>query len=131
LGIDPHRLLDLKAAGVGTVLWATGFGGTFDWLPTTVLDRNGVPAHDKGIGRTPGIYAIGFPWLSKRKSGIVYGVQEDAHRIADHNAKQSRHVAGTFSGGRRSRGLASSSAITPDLGGVTVTRGGEPPRGSC
>lgn len=86
LGIDPPRELDLRAAGVATVLWATGFGGDFDWLPTTLLDRNGAPPHDEGVGRSPGLYAIGFPWISKRKSGIVFGVEEDASRIAAHVA---------------------------------------------
>jgi len=35
-----------------------------------------------------GLYFIGFPWLSKRKSGTVYGVEEDAKYIAGVLAKQ-------------------------------------------
>jgi hypothetical protein len=27
---------------------------------------------------------VGFPWLRKRKSGIIPGVDEDAARIVDH-----------------------------------------------
>jgi putative flavoprotein involved in K+ transport len=92
LGAYPPRELDLRAAGVGTVIWATGFGGDFGWLPTTMLDRSGTPAHNNGIGRRPGFYAIGFPWISKRKSGIVFGVAEDAGRIAAHAAKQAATV---------------------------------------
>jgi putative flavoprotein involved in K+ transport len=41
-----------------------------------------MPRHEKGISPEPGIYFIGFPWLSRRKSGIIYGVVEDAERIA-------------------------------------------------
>jgi putative flavoprotein involved in K+ transport len=82
LGGDPPRELDLHAAGVKTVIWATGFGGDFDWLPTKMLDRNGAPAHTNGIGHAPGLYVLGFPWTSKRKSGIIFGVEEDALRIA-------------------------------------------------
>ena len=92
LGANPPRELDLPAAGVGTVLWATGFGGDFDWLTTPMLNRSGTPAHNNGIGRTRGLYVIGFPWISKRKSGIVYGVAEDARRIAAHVAKQAATV---------------------------------------
>jgi putative flavoprotein involved in K+ transport len=92
LGLATPRELDLRSAGVRTVLWATGFSGDFRWLPRSTLDRNGRSAHDNGIGRSPGLYVIGLPWLSKRKSGIVYGVGEDAGHIAAHLAR---------SGGRR------------------------------
>jgi putative flavoprotein involved in K+ transport len=88
LGINPPCELDLRATGIRTVLWATGFGGDFGWLPTAMLDRDGAPAHTKGIGCAPGLYAVGFPWLSKRKSGIVFGVGEDASRIAAHVANR-------------------------------------------
>jgi putative flavoprotein involved in K+ transport len=84
LGVDPPRELDLRRVGVRTVIWATGFGGDFTWLPPRLLDRNGTPAHTNGIGHNPGLYVLGFQWTSKRKSGIVYGVAEDATRIAEH-----------------------------------------------
>ena len=29
----------------------------------------------------PGLYFLGFPWLNSRKSGIIYGVEEDARYI--------------------------------------------------
>jgi putative flavoprotein involved in K+ transport len=86
LAADPSREIDLEAVGIRTVIWTTGFGGEFDWLPTDVLDRNGAPAHSNGVGRSPGLYVLGFPWVSKRKSGIIYGVGEDAGRIAAHLA---------------------------------------------
>jgi putative flavoprotein involved in K+ transport len=31
----------------------------------------------------PGLYYVGFPWLSTRKSGIIPGVDEDAARVVD------------------------------------------------
>jgi putative flavoprotein involved in K+ transport len=34
----------------------------------------------------PGLYYVGFPWLSTRKSGIIPGVDEDAARVVDHLA---------------------------------------------
>lgn len=77
------EMLDLDAAGVGTVVWCTGFGGRFDWLPTEILDERGAPRHD-GVGTPiPGLYLVGFPWLTKRKSGIIFGVDEDARTVAD------------------------------------------------
>jgi putative flavoprotein involved in K+ transport len=35
-----------------------------------------------------GLYFIGFPWLNSRKSGIVYGIEEDARHIAEAIGKQ-------------------------------------------
>jgi putative flavoprotein involved in K+ transport len=69
-------------------VWATGFGGDFGYLPAGALDGLGVPVHDRGIGTAGGIFAVGFPWLSKRKSGIIPGVDEDAERIADAVARR-------------------------------------------
>lgn len=77
----PTRL-DLVEADVGAIVWCTGFTGDFSWLHLPVLDDDGMPRHEKGISPEPGIYFIGFPWLSRRKSGIIYGVVEDAERIA-------------------------------------------------
>lgn len=86
LGDNPQRELDLKASGIRTVIWATGFGGDFDWLSPEMVDQNGAPVHTRGVGHSPGLYVLGFPWTSKRKSGIIYGVEEDGGRIAAHIA---------------------------------------------
>lgn len=75
--------LDLEKTEVGCVVWATGFGGDFGYLPPGALDERGMPAHDRGVGAMPGIFAMGFPWLSRRKSGIIPGVDEDAERITE------------------------------------------------
>jgi putative flavoprotein involved in K+ transport len=75
--------LSLGEAGVSTVIWATGFSGDFTWINLPILDERGHPAHYQGISPVPGLYFLGFPWLSSRKSGIIYGIEEDAHRISD------------------------------------------------
>jgi putative flavoprotein involved in K+ transport len=81
--IHSPESIDLDAAGIGSVIWCTGFGGRFDWLPPDVLDERGVPRND-GV-RTPvrGLYAIGFPWLTKGKSGLIHGIDEDGRTLAD------------------------------------------------
>jgi putative flavoprotein involved in K+ transport len=48
-----------------------------------VLDAEGKPVHQRGISPVRDLYFIGFPWLSSRKSGIIYGIDEDARFIAD------------------------------------------------
>ena len=75
--------LDLRAAGVGAIIWCTGFAADFGWLRLPVLDARGAPVHEGGVSPVPGLYFLGFPWLRKRKSGIIYGIAEDAARIAE------------------------------------------------
>ncbi|MCH7663646.1 MAG: NAD(P)-binding domain-containing protein, partial [Chloroflexi bacterium] len=61
--------LSLSKAGVSTIIWATGFTANFDWLHLPVLDSHGMPVHELGTAPVEGIYFLGFPWLSSRKSG--------------------------------------------------------------
>jgi putative flavoprotein involved in K+ transport len=74
--------LDLGSADVSTVIWSTGFSADFSWIKLPVIDDDGIPQHDRGVSTIDGIYFIGFPWLSKRKSAIILGVDEDAQHIA-------------------------------------------------
>jgi putative flavoprotein involved in K+ transport len=67
--------LDLAAAGISTVVWATGFGASLDWLPNGSLDRHGRSA------RT-GLHVVGAPWLTHRASNSLYGIPTDARRLA-------------------------------------------------
>jgi putative flavoprotein involved in K+ transport len=82
------RRLNLHDAGISTVIWSTGFTGDLSWIHLPVTDHDGMPIHQGGISPVHGLYFIGFPWLSKRKSGIVYGIEEDAQYIASLIAKQ-------------------------------------------
>jgi putative flavoprotein involved in K+ transport len=70
------RSLDLAAHGISTVVWATGFGASVDWLPPGALD-------DRLRPQLPGLHAIGAPWLTHRSSASLYGLVTDAERIAD------------------------------------------------
>jgi putative flavoprotein involved in K+ transport len=75
--------LSLGEAGISTVIWATGFNGDFSWINMPILDERGQPTHYQGISPVPGLYFLGFPWLNSRKSGIIYGIEEDARRISE------------------------------------------------
>jgi putative flavoprotein involved in K+ transport len=76
------ELRDLSLDGVSTVIWCTGFTGNFSWIKHDIFDERGLPRHEDGVGPIPGLFFVGFPWLSSRKSGILSGVTEDATRIA-------------------------------------------------
>ena len=80
--VSPLRKLNLREAGVSTVIWATGFTGDFSWIHLPVFGAEGKPIHQWGISPVRGLYFVGFPWLNSRKSGIIYGIEEDAHYIA-------------------------------------------------
>jgi putative flavoprotein involved in K+ transport len=93
---DPGALhapagLDLERAGIGTVIWATGVTGRFDWLPPDLLDERGAPRHEDGAMPVPGLFVLGLPWLRNRGSGIVYGMDRDAAAIVE---RVTAHLAG-------------------------------------
>jgi len=77
------RQLNLHEANVSTVIWATGFTGDFSWIHLPVFDDQHKPIHKRGISAERGLYFVGFPWLNSRKSGILYGIREDAQYIAN------------------------------------------------
>lgn len=75
--------LDIDAADISTVIWATGFTGDFSWIDFPCTDDNGKPVHIDGVSSIPGLYFIGLPWLSSRKSGVLYGIEDDATHITE------------------------------------------------
>ncbi|MGO1344652.1 flavin-containing monooxygenase [Chromohalobacter japonicus] len=89
---QPLRELDLEAAGVSAIIWATGFKVDYGWLDVDAFDADGKPHHQRGISTEPGVYFLGLPWLSRRGSSFIWGVWHDAKHIADHIATQRRYL---------------------------------------
>ncbi len=81
-GAAPMLELDVKAAGLAAVIWATGYRPDFSWLHVPVLDEEGYPVHKRGVTSHSGLCFLGLDWLHKRKSGIFLGVGEDAEYLA-------------------------------------------------
>jgi len=77
--------LDLAAGEIRTVLWATGFRPDFSWLQVPVFDARRRLRHHGGVV-APGLYAMGLPFLRRRKSGAIHGADDDARDLADHLA---------------------------------------------
>jgi putative flavoprotein involved in K+ transport len=82
----PLLRLDVKGAGLGAVIWATGYAFDCDWIDLPVLGTRGEPRHEHGIAAVPGLYFLGLPWLSRMNSSFLSGVGEDAARLAAHIA---------------------------------------------
>ena len=80
--------LDLEAAGITTIIWATGFDFDFSWIEFPVFDVARYPRTARGVTEIPGLYFMGLNWMHKRKSGIIYGVGEDAAWVVEHIARR-------------------------------------------
>jgi putative flavoprotein involved in K+ transport len=74
--------LNLIENNITTIIWTTGFVGDYSYLKLPVFNDNGMPRHHNGISDINGLYFLGMPWLRKRKSGIILGIEEDAKFIA-------------------------------------------------
>jgi len=84
LGANPLLELDVRAAGINTVIWATGFRPDYSWLDVPVLDQKGRLRHTGGVVASPGMYVMGLPFMRRRKSSFIDGAGEDAADLAAH-----------------------------------------------
>jgi putative flavoprotein involved in K+ transport len=74
--------LALAAEGISTIVWATGYAFDFSLVKLPVVDADGYPIQRRGATSYPGLYFLGMPWIHKHKSGLLFGVGEDAACIA-------------------------------------------------
>ena len=85
--------LDLKNSGISTVLWATGYHFDFSLVKLPIVDADGYPIQKRGVTDYQGLYFLGMPWLHSRRSGILFGVGDDAAYLAAHIAARDRESA--------------------------------------
>lgn len=89
---NPILALDLAEAGIGSIVWATGFALDFGWLQVDAFHPDGKPRHQRGVSSEPGVYFVGLPWLSRRGSPFIWGAWHDARHVADHIAIQRKYL---------------------------------------
>jgi putative flavoprotein involved in K+ transport len=76
-----------------TIVWCTGFGHDYSWIHFPVDGPNGYPRHSGGVADgEPGLYFMGLPYQTRLASGLIGGVGEDAHFVADEIAKRLRQA---------------------------------------
>ncbi|MDL2334653.1 MAG: NAD(P)-binding domain-containing protein [Chloroflexota bacterium] len=81
LGPAPTQL-DLKARNINSVIWATGFRLDFErWIDLPLNTRDGYPEQSWGVSQHPGLYFMGLQLMHTRKSGVIFGVGEDAAHV--------------------------------------------------
>lgn len=80
----PILMLDPLAAGIGSVIWCTGFKGDFSWTGVPgLLDATGQPDHEAGFAKVPGAYFPGIPFAVSRRSGTIHAIEAEARRFTD------------------------------------------------
>jgi putative flavoprotein involved in K+ transport len=82
--IEQRDSLDLEAAGIRTVVWATGFAFDYSLVDFPVLDADGFPIQQRGVTAVPGLYFLGMHFLDTAKSTLMYGVGADAEHVVSH-----------------------------------------------
>jgi putative flavoprotein involved in K+ transport len=85
--------MNLSDGRIRAVIWATGYRPDYSWLRLPVIDRKGLLRHDGGIVDAPGVYAMGLPFMRRRKSTLIDGAGDDARELSDHMVSQFRRMA--------------------------------------
>jgi len=85
---EERSTLDLRAAGITSVVWCIGFTPDFGWLDAPVFNGRGQPVHQRGVTQVPGLYFLGLPWLHTWGSGRFSGVARDAAHLAEQVVQQ-------------------------------------------
>ena len=88
------RELDLEAAGITTVIWATGYQHDYSLVKLPVCDETGYPRQQRGVTEFAGLYFVGLHWLYNLKSDLLIGVGEDAAYVVDHIVDHTPAVPG-------------------------------------
>jgi putative flavoprotein involved in K+ transport len=85
--------LELRSAGITSVIWATGYKFDFSLVKLPVFDGDGFPVQVRGGTTYPGLFFLGLLWLHLFKSSIFYGVGDDAgyivNKIVERNSNSS------------------------------------------
>ncbi len=88
--------LDLRAAGITTVVSATGYRREYPWLQVPVLDPAGEIRQHRGITPAAGLYVVGLRFQTRRNSTFIDGARHDARLVVDHLSSRRPPAAPTL-----------------------------------
>ena len=107
--------LNLEEAGVSTIIWAIGYSFDFSMVKLPVVDADGYPLQKRGVTEYGGLYFLGIPWLHSRKSGILFGVGDDAAYLAAHiAARDVQHEKAGYAWTEHGRGMQFGDRVPED-----------------
>lgn len=82
---------DGRAFDVATVVWATGFRQSYDWVDLPLEVQDGWPTEYRGVVESvPGLFFCGLAFQYAFASGEISGVGRDAAYVARKVAERSR-----------------------------------------
>lgn len=79
----PIGSLDLRRAGVSTIVWATGYALDYGWIDAPIFDRRGYPRQSRGVSDVPGLFFLGLLWQHTEGSATLVGPALDAPYLAE------------------------------------------------
>ena len=90
---DGRPVVDGTPRDVSTVVWATGFRQTFDWIHLPIVGTDGWPNEMRGVvADAPGLFFCGLCFQYAFSSMVLPGVGRDAAYVADRIAARSRRL---------------------------------------
>lgn len=107
------RQLDLRARGVGTVLWATGYRRSYPWLQASVLDERGDVVQHHGVTPVDGLYTLGMKFQRRRRSHFIDGVGEDARFLVERIVARARPARRSARAGHGGEARTPPHEVTP------------------
>ena len=75
--------LNLRDAGISTVIWATGYALDFGWIDAPICDERGYPRNLRGVSTVPGLYFLGLLWQHTQASASLIGPSLDGRYLLD------------------------------------------------
>ncbi len=87
---DRAHFADGTSETVDAVVWATGFRPDYSWLQVPGVVVDGHVQHHQGVAEVPGLFFVGLPWQTSRGSALLGFVGDDAARLAERMASQTR-----------------------------------------
>lgn len=82
--VNDSRTLNLFDEKIRTIIWANGYGYSFDWVKLPIVDATGAPVQQRGVTVCPGVYFLGLHWMHTFRSAILPFVGRDAAYLAEH-----------------------------------------------
>jgi putative flavoprotein involved in K+ transport len=82
--------LDLAAAGVSTVIWATGYQLDHGWIDAPLLDALGYPRNVRGVAAVPGLFFLGLLWQHSQASASLVGPELDGPYLVEAMGRQAK-----------------------------------------
>jgi putative flavoprotein involved in K+ transport len=82
--------LDLRDAGISTVIWATGWGLDYSWIDAPITDEMGYPKQVRGVAELPSLYFVGLLWQHSQASASLGGPELDGPHLVEAMAREGR-----------------------------------------